>query len=1268
VNLTKTHLTAILQAMFSLAGFVVSVTTISGATWAQNAGPVIRYANILGGSGSDKSSAVAVGPGGYLYITGRTASADFPNAKRLSASHDATNGDLFVVKVDPSGANLVYSVIVGAGQPVAIAVDSSGSAYIAGTDTADDFPTTKDAITTTGRCFLSKIDAAGAGLVWSTKLPCKAYTSMYPGGLTVDAAGNSYLTGYSGAISTTPGAFNTTGFGPYAMKVNAQGSAMLYSTYLPGTANYASAQPHAIAVDTAGNAYITGSADARGFPTTVNTLPSEQPQEGGTTTEDVFVLKLNADGSQVLFSTLFGGYGADVGLAIAPQADGYIYVAGSSRTSTGFGPVTPFPTTSGALDTAPGFPRGFLSKLSPGGDALAFSTFLPGTLEADCISVTDAGVDVLAFQKDPVAFPDLYLSPLLRVKGDGSALLSSSTVSAMGAPRCGQSGGTFGLVADMSGLAQVVTVSPNLTPIGPVQKTGVWFSAVSVDVPGAQRLNLDAGELLLRGWPAPDGSLQPVARSIHATSGGQTVPLGVFGGSYVNVAPRTTTTPGEIVVKAPQGYYTDRLTLFAPGVQNGLAIVSVSMSWTNVEFSVRPLDSGGITLSATGPDAPPISTTLALTSTVADALEGNTPARLNFTVAAPGGPLPSWLTVDPMSGTSPTQIRITCNPAGLAPGSYYQMLQLNGPSEARGWPGGTIAFNIPVLFLVAQTVSTTPYAPYLIVDPSTPTFHLSVDRPTESATVHLTSSGNPIAFTVGPKPAWMTIQPSSGTTPVDLTVTVSPSPLSTGDDSEQIALNRSDGTALGYLQVLVHEVLPDYVGYLAPYHIGQNTHFAPGGLFYLNLDPILGAGDAAAADPGALAFSMAGYSFKLNGIPVPLRSYTDHMFVAQVPWKLVPATYTLDGFDASGHRIATGQMALDAVAPASINGTAMAYLAKKADGSTVNAANPARPGEAILVTITGQGAVTPALADGSAAPAAVASSPTLPMVATIAGLPANIRSATMSVTEAGVLDVWLDVPNVADGYYDVSISVADANADIIGMNIRAGAPVALISVGGIVNSASLVGQIAPGSLFSIFGSGLASSTLSNPGSTLPDRIGQTSVTIGGKTAGLLYVSPTQINAQAPYELASDPASGVMVTVNGVSSVAASVTVTSAAPGIFEYGDNRAVVQNDDFSLNSESNGAAAGSYIVAYLTGSGPLDNPVQNGAPAPSMPLSRPLGAVTASLNGVPAEVAFAGLTPGFVGLMQVNAKVPSLPPGTYPLVVSIAGQWSNSALMTVK
>ena len=79
---------------------------------AETVAPVIRYANVLGGSGRDTPKAVAVGPGGYVYITGRTESTDFPNAKRLSDSHDII-GDVFVVKLDPTGANIVFVVCPG---------------------------------------------------------------------------------------------------------------------------------------------------------------------------------------------------------------------------------------------------------------------------------------------------------------------------------------------------------------------------------------------------------------------------------------------------------------------------------------------------------------------------------------------------------------------------------------------------------------------------------------------------------------------------------------------------------------------------------------------------------------------------------------------------------------------------------------------------------------------------------------------------------------------------------------------------------------------------------------------------------------------------------------------------------------------------------------------------------------------------------------------------------------------------------------------------
>lgn len=225
-----------------------------------------------------------------------------------------------------------------------------------------------------------------------------------------------------------------------------------------------------------------------------------------------------------------------------------------------------------------------------------------------------------------------------------------------------------------------------------------------------------------------------------------------------------------------------------------------------------------------------------------------------------------------------------------------------------------------------------------------------------------------------------------------------------------------------------------------------------------------------------------------------------------------------------------------------------------------------------------------------------------------------------------------------------------------------------IAAGGVVNGASFTSKVAPGSLFSIFGSSLATGTLNAAALPLPNNLGGASVTIGGKPAPLVYVSPTQINAQAPYETPVGQNVPVVVTVNGVASPAVNVTVANSAPGIFQFGQKRAVVQNADYTVNNSDNPAAANSYVIAYLTGAGQVDNPVPSGAAAPSEPLARPRGPVTATIADMPAEVAFGGLTPSFVGLMQVNLKVPNLQPGTYPLVITVNGEKSNAAMVTVQ
>jgi uncharacterized protein (TIGR03437 family) len=225
-----------------------------------------------------------------------------------------------------------------------------------------------------------------------------------------------------------------------------------------------------------------------------------------------------------------------------------------------------------------------------------------------------------------------------------------------------------------------------------------------------------------------------------------------------------------------------------------------------------------------------------------------------------------------------------------------------------------------------------------------------------------------------------------------------------------------------------------------------------------------------------------------------------------------------------------------------------------------------------------------------------------------------------------------------------------------------------IAPGGVVNAASYTAKVAPGSLFSIFGSDLAAAQDSAKSVPLPGAINGTSVTVGGKPAPLVFVSGGQINAQIPYEIAETDHIPVVVTVNGVSSLAGEVSVVAAAPGILQFGNKRAVVQNDDYSVNDMGNPAKAGSYVVAYLTGLGALDHPVATGAAAGGEPLSRPRATVSATLGGQAVEVVFAGMTPGFVGLAQMNFKVPSLAAGDYPLVISVNGEKSNAAMVSVK
>jgi adhesin/invasin len=201
----------------------------------------------------------------------------------------------------------------------------------------------------------------------------------------------------------------------------------------------------------------------------------------------------------------------------------------------------------------------------------------------------------------------------------------------------------------------------------------------------------------------------------------------------------------------------------------------------------------------------------------------------------------------------------------------------------------------------------------------------------------------------------------------------------------------------------------------------------------------------------------------------------------------------------------------------------------------------------------------------------------------------------------------------------------------------------------------------------IYGTNLAAAAVSAASSAgLPSTLGGVKVLVNGTAAPLIYTGPLQIILQMPYETALGTAS-VAVVSNGVASATAPVNVQQAAPFILTYGSNRAVVVNQDGSVNASGNGAKPGDVLVAYLIGSGPLDNPIATGAFASSSPLSRETLLTTVTVGGSNATVQFAGMTPGFAGLVQVNFVMPNLAPGDYPMQDNIGTAASNQPLVTV-
>ncbi len=241
----------------------------------------------------------------------------------------------------------------------------------------------------------------------------------------------------------------------------------------------------------------------------------------------------------------------------------------------------------------------------------------------------------------------------------------------------------------------------------------------------------------------------------------------------------------------------------------------------------------------------------------------------------------------------------------------------------------------------------------------------------------------------------------------------------------------------------------------------------------------------------------------------------------------------------------------------------------------------------------------------------------------------------------------------------------NANAFLTG--IAAGPAMPAIASGGVLGSwAPVVGPVAPGSLLTIYGSGFALAENVSQALPLPTATTGTTVTINNIAAPILYASPGQMNVQVPYEV---PVGAAVVAVNNACGASAPVVLQAAqaAPYIYQIGTG-AFAFNPDGTLNSPTNPAPAGSVVVLFLTGIGPVSNPVPTGAGAPSAPLSWASLPYSASIGGSSSHVYFLGLTPGTAGVAQANLMVPAQSPGAYPVVVTVGGVASNGPTLYTK
>jgi uncharacterized protein (TIGR03437 family) len=1051
--------------------------------------PTLVFSTFLGGSNytqagpqnplleaGDSALGIAVDAAGNSYVTGYTEAHAFTvlNAEQSTCAFAASPGVMcaFIAKFSPQGTLLYSTYLGGTGSDSgnAIAVDSTGAVYVTGVTTAPDFPLKnpfQSTRTAPATAFVSKLSTDGSTLVYSTYLGGSGSNSLVIGnvgnGIAVDSSGNAYVSGTTASTTfplLNPAQATLAGTqAAFVTKLNPTGSALVFSTYLGGTAQEAG---NGIALDASGNAYVAGWTQSANFPTVTPAQPTLHGMQ------NAFVTKFSSTGT-ILYSTFLGGHGTDSANAIAVDSSGSAYVTGSTTS-------TSFPTVNAMQSTIAGSNDGFVTKLAPAGSSLVYSTYFGGA-------------------------------------------------------------GGFAIAVDAAGEAYVAgaTASNSFPVVNAVQSTGGTPAQAGFVSPGnnavISKLSADGSKFIYStylGGTLPTGgfALGDIARGIGLDSTGQAYVAGQagtgdfptfnafqpkilgYGNAFVAMISETASIPCVYQVNPPLP--TPTLSSFGGAGRFSVDANSTSCSWQAV--SSAPWLT--ITQGANGSGVGEVVFSAGFNPTFAAQTATITVLGQSFSITQP-------------------------------PVSYYA-----GIASAAGLPGSVARMPLTLNSLV--------------------TFNsLSLElviQPNGSAPV-LTA---PIGFQVAP-----------------------------GVPAPQIATSAS-----GQYQII--------------------------NLTWNSISPALPTGTT-----------------KLGEFLVTLPASA-----------VVGQTYATNSVGQG-----TGSQPTVQVLPSVTPTVSVANPAPTPEWLLPSSAAPGGP--ARTITVNGEGFTTTStvLWNNSARDTTFVSETQLQAAIT----PADIAAA-------GTAQITVSNPAPGGG-------VSAALSFLI-----TSTPLPVVGTNGVVDAARYGLTVAGNTIVSIFGVNMAASTALAASVPLPTSLGGVSVLVDGVAAPLFFVAPGQINLQLPWRLLASRVAGptqtsIVVVNNGLNSSATTVQLSPNAPAIFtinEQGSGQGAILDASTGVfmapaNSipfiTSKPAVVGENIAIYCTGLGAIQG-ASFGDGAPSSGIVNTVTPAQVTIGGVNATVSYTGLAPGFVGLYQVNVQIPAGAGSgnAIPVVLSINGAMSNMVTIAIQ